>query len=147
MGYEIKELKPADLLKYNESFYITLSALKESPILSIKDSITLLQIVEKQEGHIFVAIEKPYGVVGTSKLLIEQKFTNGGEKAGHIEDVATRIGFQGKGIQKSLINKVFEVSKLNNCYKLTLDCKPELRTFYEKMGFEDSGKFMRMYLK
>ncbi len=147
MDYKIKEISNEEFIKYNESFYITLSALKESSTLSIKNSIELLEEINSQNGHIFVAIQEPYGIIGTAKLLIEQKFSNEGEKSGHLEDIVTRIGFRNKGVQKNLIMEIIKYSKINNCYKITLDCDSKLEEFYNKFGFKDSGNFMRKYLK
>ena len=43
-------------------------------------------------------------MIGATTLLVEQKFIHSGGKAGHIEDVVTRKGFEGLGIGSALIN-------------------------------------------
>ena len=56
--------------------------------------------------EIFVAIDKQTSeVIGATTLLVEQKFIHSGGKAGHIEDVVTRKGFEGLGIGSALINQ------------------------------------------
>ena len=37
-------------------------------------------------------------IIGSTTLLIEQKFIHDGGKVGHIEDVVTRKGYEGFGI-------------------------------------------------
>lgn len=146
IDYTLKEMEAGDLVRYNDSFYTTLSSLKESPVLATEDSLDLLDRINTQDGHIFIAINNNYGIIGTSMLLIEQKFLRGGLKAGHIEDVATRAGFGGNGVAKGLIKMAVDFSKSEGCYKVILDCEEELVGFYEKFGFENSGTFLRLYL-
>jgi glucosamine-phosphate N-acetyltransferase len=145
--YEVKELTPEDFILYNESFYRTLENLRESPVLGMKESKYLLEKINAQDSHIFVAIKDKEGIIGTAKIIIEQKFFDGGKKASHIEDVVTRKGFDGIGIAGILVNEAIEFSKREKCYKVILDCDEKLLNFYEKFGFEKSGEFMRMYLK
>ncbi len=145
--YDVKELTTEDFILYNESFYRTLENLRESPVLGMKESKDLLEKVNAQEGHIFVAIKNHEEIIGTAKIIIEQKFFDGGKKAGHIEDVVTRKGFEGMGIGGALVKEAIELSKRERCYKIILDCDEKLLNFYEKFGFKKAGDFMRMYLK
>ena len=73
--------------------------------------------------RIFVAIDKQTSeVIGATTLLVEQKFIHSGGKAGHIEDVVTRKGFEGLGIGSALINHALHFAKTVGCYKVVLDC-------------------------
>ncbi|MFZ1971034.1 MAG: GNAT family N-acetyltransferase [Candidatus Nanoarchaeia archaeon] len=145
IDYKIRELTAEYLSHHNCTFYLTLSNLKESPELEIEKSRSLLERINSQDGHVFVAINEDYGIIGSTKIMIEQKLLRGGVKAGHIEDVATRKGFCGIGVAKNLVKRAIDFSRENQCYKIVLDCGEELKDFYKNLGFENAGDFMRMY--
>ncbi|MBI5732480.1 GNAT family N-acetyltransferase [Candidatus Jorgensenbacteria bacterium] len=83
--------------------------------------------------NIFVA-EIDGKIVGTITLLIEHKFIHGGGKVGHIEDVATRKGWEGRGIGRKLVERAIEEARFEECYKVILDCSEDNVPFYEKCG-------------
>jgi len=83
-------------------------------------------------------------IIGTATLLIEQKFIHNGGKVGHIEDVATRAGYEGIGVGKEIIQRLIEISKDQQCYKIILDCDDKVIGFYEKLGFKKRGVMMRL---
>ena len=78
--------------------------------------------------------------------MIEQKFIHNGGKVGHIEDVVTRKGYEGKGIGKEILNELIKIAKDNECYKIILDCDEKLIKFYEKIGFKKNSIMMRLNL-
>jgi ribosomal protein S18 acetylase RimI-like enzyme len=53
-----------------------------------------------------------------------------------IEDVAVNKDHRGKGIGKSLVEKLIEIGKQKNCDKLVLNSSEKNSKFYEKIGFE-----------
>jgi glucosamine-phosphate N-acetyltransferase len=61
--------------------------------------------------------------------------------------VAVHKDHQGKGVGKALLQKLVEDAKTHfGCYKVILDCTPDLTPFYEKNGFQQVGVCMRMTL-
>jgi len=82
-------------------------------------------------------------VVGAATIFIEQKFINKGGKVGHIEDVAVRKNYQGKGIGQKIIKALVLFAKKEGCYKTILDCQDDLIPFYEKAGFKRHSNAMR----
>ncbi len=76
--------------------------------------------------------------------MIEQKFIHNGGKAGHIEDVVTRKGYEGKGIGREILKELIKIAKDNECYKIILDCDEKLVKFYEKLGFKKHSIMMRL---
>lgn len=95
--------------------------------------------------NIFVA-ELDGKVVGVTTLLVEQKFIHSGGKVGHIEDVATRKGFEGRGIGSALVKRVIAEAKRQGCYKVILDCSKKNIPFYKKFGFYVHETEMRLDL-
>ncbi len=66
---------------------------------------------------------------------------------GYLEDLFVEKEFRGQGISKKILNKTFELSKENNCYKLVCASryrKEELHKYYESLGFKITGKSFRM---
>jgi phosphinothricin acetyltransferase len=53
-----------------------------------------------------------------------------------IEDVAVNKDHRGKGIGKSLVEKLIEIAKQKNCDKIVLNTSEKNSKFYEKIGFE-----------
>ena len=70
----------------------------------------------------------------------------GANKVSHIEDVIIRKDYRGQGLAKKLIDYCINISKLNKCYKIILNCNEELLKFYNRFGFENRNKEMSLYI-
>lgn len=88
------------------------------------------------KNSIIFVIEKDSNIIGTSKLIIEQKFIHNLSKYGYIEDVIINSNYRGQNYGTKIINHIVNYCKENNFYKLTLTCKEDLIPFYEKNNFE-----------
>ena len=75
-------------------------------------------------------------IIGSVKLIIEQKFIHKLAKYGHIEDVIIADEYRRKGYGTIIINHIVNICKSEKFYKITLTCKKELISFYEKNNFE-----------
>lgn len=76
-------------------------------------------------------------IIGTLRIQNEVKFF---DNVCHIEDVVVKEEYRGKGYGGVMLQEV--MNKLPNCYKVILQCKPELKNFYERCGFEFEGFHM-----
>jgi glucosamine-phosphate N-acetyltransferase len=74
-------------------------------------------------------------LVGTGTIIIEPKIIHGGKSVGHIEDVVVHPFYRGKGIAQSILNMLVEYSK-ESCYKVILNCNPNMEQFYKRVGFD-----------
>jgi len=83
-------------------------------------------------------------VVGFGTLLLESKIRGG--KTGHIEDIVTHPDFRGLGIGRSIVESLTLLAGDEQCYKVTLHCKPHNTSFYEKSGFKIGGASMQKLL-
>jgi glucosamine-phosphate N-acetyltransferase len=116
---------------------------------NIEKAERILNDINANPHHrIFVAIDKETSeVIGATTLLVEQKFIHSGGKAGHIEDVVTRKGFEGLGIGSALINHALHFAETVGCYKVVLDCSDANIRFYQKTGFKVHETAMRYNLR
>ena len=150
MNFTIRQLEEADL-EEGRGLFQTLSNLSDVDGLTTNIRKDVFKRASGEGVYFFVAVSEEDmskgQIISTVKLIIEPKFFHGGKAAGHIEDVATRAGFEGNGLAKALLKEAIKVAEENNCYKIILDCKKELIPFYNKLGFESHDVCMRLDLK
>jgi len=76
-------------------------------------------------------------IVGSTTLLIEQKFIHGAALRGRIEDVVVDGAYRSKQLGKLLLETCTELGKQYfKCYKMSLDCKEHLIKFYGNFGYK-----------
>lgn len=150
MNFIIRQLEATDFTD-NSGFVETMANMSDVSNLDLDQLKAIWQKAKQQDAYFFIAISQEEDskdqIVATVKLLVEPKFFHGGKAAGHIEDVVTRQGFEGKGLAKALLQEVIKTAEENNCYKLILDCKKELDKFYAKSGFAEHDICMRLDFK
>jgi len=96
LKYTIREFEEEDL-EPEKGFLETLSNLSRADYLPLEDLKEIFrEVKEKENSYIFVAVSNDNQIVGMVKLIIERKFAYGGSRAGHIEDVVVRKGFERK---------------------------------------------------
>ena len=136
----IREIEEDDLEK---GLLETLDFLRNASDLDKNKANEILKKIKQNPNHIiYVAIDNKK-IVGSTTLLIEQKFIHDGGLVGHIEDVVVRKDYEGKGIGIKLVTSMLERAKEKNCYKTILDCKDDVKQFYERIGFKRESNGMR----
>ena len=136
----IRKLQRKDI--YN-GFLLSLDSLRQTSQIKPKKANSIYDKIAKNHDQvIYVAVEGTK-IIGSACILIEQKFIHEGGKVGHIEDVAVRKEFQGKGVGQKLVNELLDYADKRGCYKTILDCTDELIPFYEKLGFKRYSNSMR----
>ena len=136
----IREIQESDLEK---GFLECLDNLKIASDLKKDSAKNILNSILDDSNHIIHIAELDGKIVGSTTLLIEQKFIHKGGFVGHIEDVVVREGFERKQIGKRIIESLLEIAKNRGCYKTILDCKDDVKEFYEKIGFKHESNCMR----
>jgi len=136
----IREIEEDDL---ENGFLETLDFLRNASDLDKNKANEILKKIKQNPNHIiYVAIDNKK-IVGSTTLLIEQKFIHDGGLVGHIEAVVVRKDYEGKGIGIKLVTSMLERAKEKNCYKTILDCKDDVKQFYERIGFKRESNGMR----
>ncbi|CAF0907613.1 unnamed protein product [Adineta steineri] len=84
-------------------------------------------------------------IVGTATLVCEKKFIRQLATRGRIEDVCVHDRCRGQQLGKLLINLLTQFAREKcDCYKISLECKDHLVTFYQQFGYnhEDKQNFL-----
>ena len=137
---EIREIEEDDL---ERGFLETLDFLRNASSLDKTKAKEILKKIKQNSNHIIHVAIDGKKIVGTTTLFIEQKFIHDGGLVGHIEDVVVRKDYEGKGIGIKLVISLLERAKEKNCYKTILDCKDDVKQFYERIGFKRESNGMR----
>ena len=136
----IREIIESDL---ENGFLESLDHLRQSSNLEPNSARNILKKILENENHIIHVAELNGKIVGSTTLLIEQKFIHEGGFVGHIEDVVVNKEFEGRGIGMKLVLSLLGVAKEKKCYKTILNCEDKLLPFYEKIGFKQKSTEMR----
>ena len=137
---EIREIRENDL---ENGFLETLDFLRKASDLDESKAKEILEKIKQNSNQIIQVAIDDKKIVGCITLLIEQKFIHDGGLVGHIEDVVVRKDYEGKGIGMKLVTSMLEYAKRKNCYKTILDCKDDVKQFYERIGFKHESNGMR----
>ena len=121
----MSEIKIRDIVEsdIDNGFLESLDSLRNASDLNKDTARDILKKIIENPDHVIHVAEVDGKVVGSTTLLIEQKFIHKGGKVGHIEDVVVSKEFEGRGIGIKLVTSLLEVAKTENCYKTILDCK------------------------
>ena len=141
----MSEIKIRDIVEsdIDIGFLESLDSLRNASNLDNNTAKEILKKIIENSNHIIHVAEVDGKIVGSTTLLIEQKFIHEGGKVGHIEDVVVSKEFEGRGIGLKLVTSLLEVANAKNCYKTILDCNDELIPFYERIGFKQESNQMR----
>ena len=136
----IREIEENDL---ENGFLESLDFLRKASDIDKNKAKEILEKIKQNTNHIIHVAVDDNKIIGSTTLLIEQKFIHDGGLVGHIEDVVVRKDYEGKGIGIKLIMSMLERAKEKNCYKTILDCKDDVKQFYERIGFKRESDGMR----
>ena len=131
-----------------DSFVLTMNRLTKIGDLDIAKAKKILSKINKQNWHIWVAVDdNTKEVIWTIKLQIEQKFQYEWSLSANIEEVVTRDWYDGIWIWSALVVNAIEFAKQKKVYKIILACDEKLIPFYEKFSFQKKEHTMKLYLK
>ena len=136
----IRNISESDL---ENGFLESLDNLKHASDLGQTTAKNILNKILNDENHIIHVAEYDGKIVGSTTLLIEQKFIHQGGFVGHIEDVVVKKEFEKLGIGMKLVNSLLQVAEERKCYKTLLNCEDSLKSFYERIGFKHKSNEMR----
>lgn len=136
----VRELKKEDLWN---GFLTSLDSLRQASDIDKEKAEEIFERINSNSDHIIAVAELDGKIVGSTTLLIEQKFIHNGGLVGHIEDVVVDKNFQGQKIGEKIMKYLLEIAKNRGCYKTVLDCTDDVKPFYEKLGFKSVANELR----
>ena len=137
----IRELRKEDLWN---GFLNSLDSLKLASNIEKSKADDIFEKINSNPDQIIAVAEIDGKIVGSTTLLIEQKFIHDGGLVGHIEDVVVSKEHQGQKIGEKIMKYLIEISKKRGCYKTILDCTDDVKPFYEKLGFKQVANELRL---
>ncbi|CAN6246333.1 unnamed protein product [Urochloa humidicola] len=143
-------IRRLELSDHERGFVSLLSQLSACPDLTSSEFATrFAELAAQGDDHIILVAEDPSSlerrILATGCLFVERKFLRGGGKVGHVEDVVVDAAARGKGLGLRIVRRLVEIAREAGCYKVILDCTPELRAYYAKCGFVEKGVQMAVY--
>lgn len=136
----IRKLRIEDL---QNGFLTSLDSLRKASDIDPSKAEEIFKKIDSNPDYTIAVAEIDGKVVGSTTLLIEQKFIHHGGLVGHIEDVVVDKNFQGLKIGEKVMKYLLEIAKNQGCYKTILDCTDEVKPFYEKLGFKQVANELR----
>ncbi|KAJ1280735.1 hypothetical protein BS78_04G255700 [Paspalum vaginatum] len=143
-------IRRLELSDHERGFISLLSQLSPCPDLTASEFATrFAELAAQGDDHVILVAEDPSAsdrrILATGCIFVERKFLRGGGKVGHVEDVVVDAAARGRGLGLRIVRRLVEIAREAGCYKVILDCTPELRDYYAKCGFVDKGVQMAVY--
>uniref|UniRef100_A0A1B6GCY7 Glucosamine 6-phosphate N-acetyltransferase n=2 Tax=Cuerna arida TaxID=1464854 RepID=A0A1B6GCY7_9HEMI len=135
-GFLVRPLHTSD---YNAGFIELLGQLTTTGDISYDEFEDTFQSMKKCPNTYFVVVieDTTLGrVVGSSTLVLEQKFIHKCALRGRVEDVVVSNDYRGKQLGKLLIATMVLLAEQLGVYKLTLDCRDHMIPFYQAFGYK-----------
>lgn len=136
----IRKLRIEDL---QNGFLTSLDSLRKASDIDKTKAEEIFKKIDSNPDYTIAVAEIDGKIVGSTTLLIEQKFIHKGGLVGHIEDVVVDKNFQGQKIGEKIMKYLLEIAKNQGCYKTILDCTDDVKPFYEKLGFKQVANELR----
>jgi glucosamine-phosphate N-acetyltransferase len=89
--------------------------------------------------QVWVGVDETGALIASGTLIIEPKLIHGCSAVAHIEDVVVHSAARGKGVAKKIVGHLAEIAAAAGCYKIVLNCQPEVARVYESCGFAQPG--------
>ena len=135
--------RPLERSDYGKGYLELLSQLTKVGSYSKSKYEAHFDAMKQMTGcHYIVVIEDTEiaKVVANATLLVEKKFIHGAVNRGRIEDVVVDKDYRKLHLGSFLMELLTVLSSELGCYKVTLDCKPEVEGFYHKFGYINEGQ-------
>ncbi|XP_015227067.1 glucosamine 6-phosphate N-acetyltransferase [Cyprinodon tularosa] len=135
-------LRPLCTADFNKGFFEVLSQLTKTGDVTPEQFVSKFKHMKTTGDYYVVVVEDTNlgQIIATATLIIEHKFIHSCAKRGRIEEVVVSDVCRGKQLGKLLVSTLTLLSKKLNCYKITLECSPKNKPFYQKFGYSASDE-------
>ena len=105
-------------------------------------------ITVKAEGIKIFLVQDDKEMARATLFILENDLRR--RKFGFMEDVFVDAGLRGQGIGTKLVEKIIEIARANQCYKIVATSRYEreqVHELYKRLGFKNFGIEFKMYLE
>ncbi|KAG8057201.1 hypothetical protein GUJ93_ZPchr0002g26547 [Zizania palustris] len=145
---EVYRIRPLEIADISKGFSDLLSQLSPSaPLTEGAFRARFGELAALGADHlVLVAEDASTGLLAAAgAVLVERKFIRSCGRVGHVEDVVVDAAARGRGLGERVVRRLVEHARARGCYKVILNCTPELRAFYAKCGFVEKNVQMGLY--
>jgi glucosamine-phosphate N-acetyltransferase len=140
--YQIRPLKISD---YDQGYIELLRQLTECGTITYEDYKQRFNQLKQCLNTYYILIIEDLNIdkqiVGTATLVCERKFIRQLGIRGRIEDVVVDNRCRGQQLGKLLIHLLTDFAREKcDCYKISLECKDHLVSFYQQFGYDHEDK-------
>lgn len=132
-------IRPLRITDYHNGYLELLSQLTSVGDVSeelFKRRFRSMQKTNPKGYYVVVIEEESTGrIIASGTLVVEWKFIHGAGCRGRTEDVVVDKRMRGRKLGKIINYYLVEMARIVGVYKMSLECKDKLITFYEQFGF------------
>jgi len=131
---KVRPLQDGD---YNRGFLELLSQLTSVGDVSLPQFLNRFAQMRASGDYYVTVIEdtRRNKIIGSATLILEKKFIHNCAIRGQLEDVVVDDTYRGKQLGKLIVVTVSLLAEYLGCYKMTLNCKDKLISFYKSIGY------------
>ena len=96
-------------------------------------------------NHLLYGLYHKEQMIGQVAIIIENKLIHNVNQVAHIEDLIVDQRYRRQGLGQVLLKYCLDIAQHYQCYKVILNCSPELVDFYQKTKFKSKGYQMAYY--
>ena len=140
--------RPLEKTDYNKGYLALLSQLTDVGEYGCEVFESQFDGMKGMKGCHFIFVVEDPGidrtggrVVASASLVVERKFIHHAALRGRIEDVVVDKAYRGMHLASLLLEMLKVLSHVLGCYKLTLDCKEHMLSYYTKLGYVNEGQY------
>jgi len=142
-------IRPLAISDYNHGYIELLRQLTECGTITYDDFKKRFNQMKQCSNTYYILVIEDMNIdkqiVGTATLVCEKKFLRQLAIRGRIEDVVVHDRCRGQQLGKLLIDLLTQFARDKcGCYKVSLECKDHLVSFYQQFGYnhEDKQNFL-----
>lgn len=135
-------MRPLHIEDWGRGLLQVLAQLTSVGNVSESDFKAQFLAMKSSESYFVVVIEDIplQKVIGSGTLVLERKFIHSAGIRGRVEDVVVSSDYRGRQLGKLLVETLTLLGREMGCYKVSLECKDKLVSFYESFGYKvDAG--------
>ncbi|XP_060847781.1 probable glucosamine 6-phosphate N-acetyltransferase [Rhopalosiphum padi] len=131
-------LRPLCLTDYGRGYLDLLSQLTVTGNVTQQMYLNTFDAMKNNSGTYYIIVVEDTEencIVASGSLTIEKKFIHLCGQRGRIEDIVVDSNCRGKRFGKIVVQRLIALSRVLNCYKISLECKDSNVNWYSSMGF------------